>query len=73
MCVCECGSVVWLTSEQPERILAELECEIQRDLFVLYGNDLLWDVSIIVESKILIFFSCKSNSANNIFMIALIF
>lgn len=28
------GLFVWLTSDQPEHVLAELECENQRSLFV---------------------------------------
>lgn len=45
-CVCfmNVGLFVWLTSDQPEHILAELECEIQRDLFVLHDNIFLRDV-----------------------------
>lgn len=38
------GLFVWLTSDQPEHVSAELECEIKRALFVSYGNDLLGNV-----------------------------
>lgn len=38
------GLFVWLPSDQPEHILAELEHEIQWVLFVSYDMNLFWNV-----------------------------
>lgn len=42
------GVFVSLTSDQPEHILAELECEIQRVLLVSYDDNLLQRVIIVL-------------------------